>query len=132
MSQVAVVGAGYVGLTTGACLARMGHNVVCGDVVPAKVALLSRGQIPIVEAGLDDLVCEGLDAGRLSFVVGARTAVEGAEFVFLCVPTPQDEDGSAGQDRVDAGHSRAQQVRCQYADDDAAHQQQDVAITDPA
>ena len=102
MSQVAVVGAGYVGLTTGACLARIGHNVVCGDVVPAKVALLSSGQIPIVEAGLEDLVCEGLGAGRLSFVVGARTAVEGAEFVFLCVPTPQDEDGSADLSYIQA------------------------------
>jgi len=80
----------------------MGHNVVCGDVVPAKVALLSRGQIPIVEAGLEDLVCEGLDAGRLSFVVGALTAVEGAEFVFLCVPTPQDEDGSADLSYIQA------------------------------
>lgn len=94
-SRVAVIGTGYVGLTTGACLAHLGHHVVCADVIPEKVEALSRGEVPILEAGLDDLVHEGLRAGQLSFVLGARNAVADAEFVYLCVPTPQGEDGSA-------------------------------------
>ena len=94
-ATVAVIGTGYVGLTTGAYLAHLGHTVVCADVVPEKIERLSRGEVPILEAGLDDLVSEGLHAGRLSFVLGAAAAVAEAEFVFLCVPTPQGEDGSA-------------------------------------
>lgn len=100
MSRIAVVGTGYVGLTTGAYLAHLGHDVVCADVVPEKVERLSRGEIPIFEADLEELVREGLDARRLSFVLGAATAVEAAEFVFLCLPTPQGEDGSADMSYV--------------------------------
>jgi UDPglucose 6-dehydrogenase len=95
MGHIAVVGVGYVGLTTGACLAKLGHTVVCGDVDEARVANLSKGEVPIVEAGLDQLVRDGLRSGNLRFVVGAATAAEGAEFIYLCVPTPQGEDGSA-------------------------------------
>ena len=95
MSNIAVIGAGYVGLTTAACFAHLGHTVICADVVPEKVARLSRGDIPILEAGMPELVREGLDSGRLRFVMGAGAAVEGAEFVYLCVPTPQSDDGSA-------------------------------------
>ncbi len=95
MSVVAVIGAGYVGLTSAACFAHMGHTVVCADVVADKVERLSRGDIPILEAGLAELVREGLDSGRLSFVLGASAAVAAAEFVYLCVPTPQSDDGSA-------------------------------------
>lgn len=95
MSRVAVIGAGYVGLTSAAFLAHAGHDVCCADIVPAKVAALSRGEIPIVEEGLDQLVREGLAAGRLSFVLGASAAVSGREFVFLCLPTPERADGSA-------------------------------------
>ncbi len=94
-SSVAVIGAGYVGLTTAASMARLGHRVTCGELDPAKVERLSRGEPTIVEEGLAELLREGLDAGRLHFVVGATAAVPGAEFVFLCVPTPQDADGSA-------------------------------------
>jgi UDPglucose 6-dehydrogenase len=95
MSQIAVVGTGYVGLTTGAYLAHLGHNVVCADVVPEKVERLNAGEIPIVEPGLDELVQEGRREGRLTFVLGAVNAVQKAEFVFLAVPTPQGGDGSA-------------------------------------
>jgi UDPglucose 6-dehydrogenase len=95
MSKIAVVGTGYVGLTTGAYLAHLGHDVTCADVVPEKVERLNRGEIPIVEPGLDDLVHEGRAEGRLHFVLGAAVAAKGAEFVFLAVPTPQGEDGSA-------------------------------------
>ena len=95
MSKIAVIGTGYVGLTTGACFAKLGHDVVCADIDEDKVAALQRGEIPILEAGLDDIVHEGLDAGRLSFVVGAATAAADCEFAYLCVPTPQGVDGSA-------------------------------------
>lgn len=95
MSNIAVVGTGYVGLTTGAYLAHLGHNVICADVVQEKVERLQRGEIPIVEPGLDELVAEGIREGRLSFVLGATAAVAEAEFIFLAVPTPQGEDGSA-------------------------------------
>jgi UDPglucose 6-dehydrogenase len=95
MSRIAVVGTGYVGLTTGACFAHLGHDVVCADIVPEKVERLSRGEIPIVEAGLENLVADGLRSGRLRFVLGAAPAVADAEFVYLCVPTPEGLDGAA-------------------------------------
>ncbi len=92
---IAVVGTGYVGLTTGACLASLGHRVVCADVDRAKVERLCRGEVPVHEPGLSELVTEGLAAGRLEFVVGARRAVVGAEVVYLCVPTPMGAGGAA-------------------------------------
>ena len=82
-------------LTTGACLAHLGHEVVCADIDAGKVEQLSNGQIPIVEAGLEELVEEGLATGRLRFVLGAANAASDCEFVYLCVPTPQGDDGSA-------------------------------------
>ncbi len=94
-ATVAVIGTGYVGLTTGAYLAHLGHTVICADVIVDKVAQLNRGELPILEAGLEELVTDGLATGRLSFVVGAANAVSEAEFVFLCVPTPQGGDGAA-------------------------------------
>ena len=99
MSSVAVVGTGYVGLTTGAYLSHLGHDVICADVIAEKVERLQRGEIPIFEAGLEELVRAGLDGGRLSFVLGAAAAVASAEFVFLCVPTPQ-----GGDDRADMSY----------------------------
>ena len=95
MAQIAVIGAGYVGLTTAACFSSLGHDVVCADIDEQRVARLSGGEIPIVEAGLEALVREGMDGGRLRFVVGGEQAARGAEFAYLCVPTPQGEDGSA-------------------------------------
>jgi UDPglucose 6-dehydrogenase len=93
--KVAVIGAGYVGLTTSACLAHLGHQVVCADIDEARIEQLTRGEVPILEAGLDQLIREGIHGGRLSFVVGAATAAADAEFTYLCVPTPQGVDGSA-------------------------------------
>jgi UDPglucose 6-dehydrogenase len=95
MSRIAIIGTGYVGLTTGACFAHLGHEVICADVDADKVAQLSRGEIPIVELGLDKLVEEGLRSGRLRFVLGAANAVRDCDIAFLCVPTPQGDDGSA-------------------------------------
>ena len=93
--QVAVIGTGYVGLTTGACLAHLGHTVVCADIDADKIAKLRDGIIPIVELGLAELVTEGMASGRLSFVVGSVEAAKNCDIAFLCVPTPQGEDGSA-------------------------------------
>jgi len=103
VAEIAVIGTGYVGLTTGACLASLGHRVVCADVDETKVARLKRGEVPIVEDGLDRLVTEGLESGRLEFVLGAANAVGNAEFVFLCVPTPEGEDGQADLSYVGRG-----------------------------
>jgi UDPglucose 6-dehydrogenase len=99
---LAVVGTGYVGLTTGACFAHLGHHVVCADIDEAKVARLEAGEIPIVEAGLEEIVREAREGGRLRFVVGAATAAAEADLVFLCVPTPQGEDGSADLSYIEA------------------------------
>jgi UDPglucose 6-dehydrogenase len=75
---------------------------VCADVDSAKLERLSRGEIPIVEHDLDKIVARGLSSGRLRFVLGAAEAVKDAEIVFICVPTPQDEDGSADLSYVEA------------------------------
>ncbi len=101
MSEVAVIGAGYVGLTTAACLASLGHSVTCADLDEQRVRALAKGEVPILEEGLPALVADGLGAGRLRFVVGAATAARGAEFVFLCVQTPQSETGAADLSAVE-------------------------------
>jgi UDPglucose 6-dehydrogenase len=95
MSRIAVLGAGYVGLTTAACFSHLGHQVVCADVLPDRVDQLSRGEVPIRESGLEELIRTGLDGGHLTFVVGEKAAAEDCEFCYLCVPTPQGPDGSA-------------------------------------
>ena len=95
MAKVAIIGTGYVGLTTGACFAHIGHDVICADIDPVRVEKLQRGEIPIVEAGLDTLVAEGIRSGRLSFVLGAEGAAADCEFAYLCVPTPQSASGAA-------------------------------------
>lgn len=106
--RVAVVGTGYVGLTTGACLASLGHPVVCADIDTAKVERLRRGVVDILEPGLSELVTEQIQAGRLSFVVGASQAVSGfadgrkPEVLFLCVPTPMGVGGVADLRAVEA------------------------------
>ena len=94
-SSVAVVGTGYVGLTTGACLAHLGHEVTCVDIDPAKIERLNRADIHILEDGLEELVVEGLRSGRLTFTTDTAAAVAGRSFVCLCVPSPQADDGSA-------------------------------------
>jgi UDPglucose 6-dehydrogenase len=92
---LAVIGAGYVGLTTAACFAHLGHEVRCADIDEERVARLNKGEVPILEKGLAELLAEGLSSRRLRFVVGAATAARGADIVFLCVQTPQGVDGAA-------------------------------------
>jgi UDPglucose 6-dehydrogenase len=95
MAQIAIIGTGYVGLSSGACFARLGHKVVCVDVVQEKIDNLNKGILPIVETGLEELVSEGVGAGLLTFTTNVEGAVKDAEVVFLCVPTPEGADGSA-------------------------------------
>jgi len=100
MSTISVIGAGYVGLTTSACLAHIGHEVICVDIDQEKIRQLQQGKIPIHEAGLPELVQTGISNRSLQFVVGAENAVTSSEFVFLCLPTPQKEDGRVDVDTV--------------------------------
>ncbi|PYS83733.1 MAG: UDP-glucose 6-dehydrogenase [Acidobacteria bacterium] len=93
--NIAVIGAGYVGLVTGACFAEFGVNVTCVDVDAGKIARLNDGQIPIYEPGLDQIVVKNKQAGRLSFTTDTRAAVEQSLVIFLAVGTPPREDGSA-------------------------------------
>jgi len=102
VASIAIIGTGYVGLTTGACFAHLGHEVICADVDEQKIARLRVGEIPIVEKGLDRLVDEGIRSGNLRFVVGAAEASKHAEFHYLCVPTPQGEDGAADLSYLEA------------------------------
>ncbi|MEA3108205.1 MAG: UDPglucose 6-dehydrogenase [Gammaproteobacteria bacterium] len=93
--RITIFGSGYVGLVTGACLADAGNNVVCVDVDERKIEMLKRGEIPIHEPGLDDVVKRNFDAGRLSFTTDAKAGVDHGQFQVIAVGTPPDEDGSA-------------------------------------
>jgi UDPglucose 6-dehydrogenase len=93
--KVTVFGSGYVGLVTGACLAEVGNDVVCMDVDSRKIDMLNRGEIPIFEPGLDQMVERNAREGRLSFTTDPDVAVNHGLFQFIAVGTPPDEDGSA-------------------------------------
>jgi UDPglucose 6-dehydrogenase len=98
MSRIAVFGAGYVGLVTGACFADLGHDVVVRDIVSEKIDTLRRGEVPIYEPGLDELLSRNAD--RLRFTLDVREALEDAEFAFVCVDTPPLYSGDADLSRV--------------------------------
>ncbi|MFI9654255.1 UDP-glucose/GDP-mannose dehydrogenase family protein [Guyparkeria sp. GHLCS8-2] len=93
--KVTIFGTGYVGLVTGACLAEVGHEVTCVDVDPDKIARLNDGVIPIYEPGLEPIVRENHEQGRLHFTTDAARGVAFGELQFIAVGTPPDEDGSA-------------------------------------
>ena len=93
--NITVVGAGYVGLVTGACLADVGNHVVCVDTDRDKIDGLNRGIVPIHEPGLDQLVADNRDAGRIRFTTDIARGVAHGEVIFIAVGTPPDEDGSA-------------------------------------
>lgn len=93
--KISVFGSGYVGLVASACLADVGHEVLCMDIDPQRIALLCKGEVPLHEPGLNPLVQANLRAGRLQFGTCAATAVAFAEVQFIAVGTPPDEDGSA-------------------------------------
>ncbi len=101
--KIAMIGTGYVGLVSGACFAEFGPNVVCVDLDASKVERLRRGEIPIFEPGLDDLVAKGLKSGRLSFTTDLAAAVADADAVFIAVGTPSRRgDGHADLRYVEA------------------------------
>lgn len=93
--NIAVVGTGYVGLVTGTCLAETGNNVVCVDIDAAKVAKMKAGEVPIYEPHLDVLFERNINAGRLRFTTDLAEGIKDAKIIFLALPTPPDEDGSA-------------------------------------
>ncbi|ONI79981.1 UDP-glucose 6-dehydrogenase [Actinosynnema sp. ALI-1.44] len=99
--RIAVVGAGYVGLTAAACFARLGHDVVCVDVDKAKVDALSRADVSLHEPGLAPIVSAELGTGRLRFVHGLPDDLSEVDFVFVAVPTPTGADGAADLNAVD-------------------------------
>ena len=86
--KIAMIGTGYVGLVSGVCFSDFGHEVVCVDKDPRKVALLEAGEVPIYEPGLDDLMARNVAAGRLTFTGDLAAAVDGADAVFIAVGTP--------------------------------------------
>ena len=93
--KITVVGTGYVGLVTGTCLAETGNEVVCVDIDENKVARMKAGEVPIYEPYLDVLFERNIKAGRLSFTTSLNEGLDHGEIVFLALPTPEDEDGSA-------------------------------------
>ncbi|MFT5858733.1 MAG: UDPglucose 6-dehydrogenase [Flavobacteriaceae bacterium] len=95
MKKIAVVGTGYVGLVTGTCFADTGNQVVCVDIDEAKVERMRKGEVPIYEPHLDNVFQRNIKAGRISFTTGLKEAVDFADIIFLALPTPPGEDGSA-------------------------------------
>jgi UDPglucose 6-dehydrogenase len=93
--EIAVVGTGYVGLVTGTCFAETGNNVTCVDINAEKVALMQKGEIPIYEPHLDVLFERNIREGRLHFTTNLKEAIDKAQIIFLALPTPPGEDGSA-------------------------------------
>src|SRR5918992_5225015 len=96
--RIAIFGAGYVGLVTAACFAKLGHRVAVREIDPVKVELLRSGRVPIHEPGLDTLLADHRD--RLSFTLDGAEALDGAEVVYICVDTPPSASGDADLSRV--------------------------------
>ena len=112
--HIAMIGSGYVGLVSGACLADFGHDVVCVDKDAAKIAALERGEIPIFEPGLDDLIASNAQAGRLAFTSDLPASVKAASAVFIAVGTPSRRgDGHADLSYV---HAAAREIAAALGD----------------
>lgn len=102
MSKIVVTGTGYVGLVTGTCFADLGNDVVCVDVDTDKIEKLRKGQSPIYEPGLEEMILRNIKSRRLQFTTNYEEALKGAEFVFIAVGTPESPDGSADMKYVEA------------------------------
>jgi UDPglucose 6-dehydrogenase len=100
MKSISIIGTGYVGLVTGTCLSEFGLNVICMDTDASKIQDLERGAVPIYEPGLPALITKNIAAGRLRFTTDMAAAVNGSQVIFLAVPTPPGEDGSADLQHV--------------------------------
>ena len=104
--KVVIVGSGYVGLVTGACLSDTGANVVCVDVDASKIERLRRGEMPIYEPGLEALVRRNMTKARLHFTTDLADALVEADVAFIAVGTPPGDDGSADLSQVDRKSTR--------------------------
>src|SRR5215510_4436743 len=105
MANIAVIGTNYVGLVTAACFAELGNQVVGIDIDPGKVERLGRGQLPIYEPGLEEIVIQNNKAGRLRFTLDYSEGLQAAEFAFVCVGTPSGIEGEADMSQVKAATS---------------------------
>jgi len=99
--RISVIGCGYVGLVTGACLAEAGHDVMCTDIDAARIAQLNAGGVPIYEEHLDAVLVSAKKAGRISYTSDAAEAIRFGDAIFICVGTPPREDGSADLSAID-------------------------------
>ena len=93
--KLSVIGTGYVGLVSGTCFAEMGNDVICVDIDEKKVEALKRGEVPIYEPGLEDMVLDNYKKGTLNFTTDIKEALRSSEVCFIAVGTPMGEDGSA-------------------------------------
>ncbi|MCC5983394.1 MAG: UDP-glucose/GDP-mannose dehydrogenase family protein [Rhodobacteraceae bacterium] len=114
--KIAMIGTGYVGLVSGVCFSDFGHDVVCVDKMPEKIAMLERGEVPIYEPGLDAVMARNVDAGRLTFSTDLTSAVGGADAVFIAVGTPTRRgDGHADLSYVMAAAEEIAKALTRYA-----------------
>ncbi len=113
--KIAVIGTGYVGLVTGACLADIGHEVTCVDIDEEKISRLERGEVPIFEPGLESVVHHNSQAGRLCFTADGSEAIPAAQVIFIAVGTPADTNGKADLQYVFAAADTIGQQLQSYA-----------------
>lgn len=113
--NLAIIGTGYVGLTTGTCFAEVGHNVICVDNNQAKVESLRKGQMPIYEPGLEELIVKNVESGRLVFTTDLAESVAKSDIVFIAVPTPPHSDGSVDLSYMEGvAHEIADALKPEY------------------
>lgn len=93
--NIGIIGTGYVGLVTGACFAKIGHNVICSDIDEEKINKLKKGGCTIYETGLPQIIKESVERGNLTFTTDNKEMVDKSEFIFICVGTPEHDDGGA-------------------------------------
>ena len=112
--RISIIGSGYVGLVTGACFADLGHEVLCVDNDPGKIAELQQGRCPIYEPGLDTLLATNHAEGRLHYSMSVKDAVDHGEIIFICVGTPPRDDGTADLSFVEAVSKEIAQCMTAY------------------
>jgi UDPglucose 6-dehydrogenase len=114
MQKIAVIGSGYVGLVTAACLSELGNKVICVDNDKKKVESLRKGIIPIYEPGLEDMISKNKKAGRIVFSPSIKQSVEESQVIFICVGTPSHADGSADLSAVEKVASEIAKAMKEY------------------
>lgn len=115
MRKICVIGTGYVGLTTGTCFADLGNQVVCLDIVADKIERLNRGEMPIYEPGLEEVVVRNIAAKRLTFTTDYKEAIAKSEFIFIAVGTPSGVDGEADLQYIRMAAESISDVLTDYA-----------------